>query len=199
MRVVLACNVELWAHVLVALLKFYFPKVAKEYSDNMDALLAHHPEFDRPIDNTFFAAASFNFGPQVVTYEHTDSGNKANGICPIFCSGNFDANIGGHLVLRQLKLLVRFPPGSVALIPSATMMHGNVAIQPGERRESFTQYAAGGLFRWVQYGFRSWKALSELPDLMAEELGKRPTRWQEALAKFSTVSSLHEDRMRLFG
>lgn len=34
---------------------------------------------------------------------------------------------------------------------------------------------------------------------MAEELGKRLTRWQEALAKFSTVSSLHEDQMRLFG
>ncbi|KAI0795175.1 hypothetical protein BC629DRAFT_1286708, partial [Irpex lacteus] len=147
-----------------ALFRWYFPKVCHEYYENMKALLAHYPEFKPLKENSAFAATTFNFGPRVVTYEHTDSGNKANGICPIFCTGDFDADVGGHLILRQLKLLVRFPPGSVALIPSATLMHGNVSVQPGERRQSMTQYTAGGLFRWVQYGFRSWKALSEDPE-----------------------------------
>ena len=78
-------------------------------------------------------------------------------------------------------------------------MHGNTSIQKGERRESFTQYAAGGLFRWVQYGFRSWKSLSAHPDLLEEELERRRTRWEQAIAKFSLVSSLHDDRMHLYG
>lgn len=165
----------------------------------MKALLEHHSEFSSPTGNTFFAAASFNFGPNAVTFEHTDSGNKANGLCPIFCSGNFDARKGGHLVLRQLKLVIEFPAGCVAIIPSATLMHGNATIQPGEQRESFTQYAAGGLFRWVQYGFRSWKCLAEDPGLLADELKRRETRWEDALSKFSLSSCLHDDRMRLYG
>lgn len=78
-------------------------------------------------------------------------------------------------------------------------MHGNTSLQRGESRESFTQYAAGGLFRWVQYKFRSWKSLSEDAALLAEELEQRGTRWQRALAQFSTVLSLHADRMRLSG
>ena len=165
----------------------------------MESLLDNHQELDRLVPGTVFAAASFNFGPNVVTYEHTDSGNKANGPCPIFCSGTFDPRKGGHLVLRQLKLLIQFPPGSLALIPSATLQHGNVSIQPGEQRESFTQYAAGGLFRWVKYGFQSWKSLSEDPVLLQREIEARRTRWQTAIEQFSTLTSLHEDRMRLFG
>ena len=187
------------ADVYTGLFRFYFPKVYQEYQQNMEALLDNHREFQRPIANTQFAAASFNFGPHAVTFEHTDSGNKSNGICPIFCSGTFDSRKGGHLVLRQLKLIVEFPAGSIALIPSATLMHGNTSIQSGEQRESFTQYAAGGLFRWVQYGFRSWKSLSAHPNLLAEELERRPMRWEQAISQFSSVSSLHSDRMRLYG
>ena len=183
---------------LEGIVRFYFPKIYHEYQTNMDALLGHHTEFQRPIANSVFAAASFNFGPDVVTYEHNDSGNKANGPCPIFCSGSFDADIGGHIILRQLKMLIRFPPGSIAVVPSATLMHGNVSIQAGEQRESFTQYAAGGLFRWVQYGFCSWKSLSASPELLKEELEKRQVRWKDAVGMFSTISSLHDDRMRLF-
>ena len=97
-------------------------------------------------------------------------------------------------MLRQLKLLVQFPPGSLALVPSATLKHGNVPIQPGEQRESFTQYAAGGLFRWVSYGFRSWSDLEQDPKELARELTARKTRWMNALGKFSTVESLHADR-----
>ncbi|KAI0689948.1 hypothetical protein BC835DRAFT_1281908, partial [Cytidiella melzeri] len=135
-----------------------------------------------------------NFGPNAVTFPHVDSGNKANGLCLIFCTGNFDATKGGHLVFQQLKIVVEFPPGCLALIPSATMMHGNTSIQPGEQRQSFTQYAAGGLFRWVQYGFQSWKELAKDEDRLAREMDRRDTRWAEAVGGFSTLSSLHDDR-----
>lgn len=170
-----------------------------EYQENMDTLLANHHEFGRPISNTVFAVASFDFSPNAISFEHTDSGNKANGPCPIFCSGKFNPRKGGHLVLRQLKLVVEFPAGCIAVIPSAVLKHGNTSIQAGECRESFTQYAAGGLFRWVQYGFRSWKSLAADEDRLAEELNRREVHWVQALEKFSTVSSLHTDRMHLFG
>lgn len=181
-------------HTIKGVFRFYFPKIYKEYDDNMLAMLLHQVVPTRPISNSVFAAASFNFGPRAVTHEHTDSGNKANGPCPIFCTGTFDPKKGGHLVFRQLKLLVEFPPGSLALIPSATLMHGNVAIRRGEQRESFTQYAAGGLFRWVGYGFRSWSQLEEDEQSLIQELNARKTRWAEALDRFSTIQSLHNDR-----
>lgn len=160
----------------------------------MTELLNHETIPKRPIAGSVFAAASFNFGPRAVTLEHTDSGNKANGLCPIFCSGTFDPTTGGHLVLPQLKLLVQFPPGCLALIPSATLIHGNVPIHAGEQRESFTQYAAGGLFRWVEYGFRSWSMLQEDPEMFAQELKRRETRWTDSLERFSRVDTLHNDR-----
>ncbi|KAJ6599613.1 hypothetical protein B0H10DRAFT_2322761, partial [Mycena sp. CBHHK59/15] len=44
-------------------------------------------------------------------------------------------------------------------MPSGCVDHGNTPLQPGETRTSMTQYAAGGLFRWVAYGFQSAKLL----------------------------------------
>ncbi|KAK7016266.1 hypothetical protein R3P38DRAFT_3203090 [Favolaschia claudopus] len=67
--------------------------------------------------------------------------------------GNFDYTKGRHLVLWECKL--EFPPGSTILIPSAALFHSNTIISAGERRYSFTQYTAGGLFRWVERGFKS--------------------------------------------
>ncbi|KAJ7937906.1 hypothetical protein B0H13DRAFT_1580401, partial [Mycena leptocephala] len=66
----------------------------------------------------------------------------------------FDPDFGGHLVLWDLKLVIRFPPGATILIPSAIVRHSNVPIRPDERRCSFTQYTAGGLFRWIRDGFK---------------------------------------------
>lgn len=173
---------------------FYFPKIYAEYAANMDTLLDHHKDLKRPIPNTVFAATSFNFGPNSTSYEHADHGNKANGLCPIFATGNFDPAKGGHIVLRQLMLIIRFPPGSLCVIPSATLRHGNAAIQNGEERESFTQYASGGLFRWVEYGFQTWPSVLEDPELLEREMARRETRCQESIDQFSHIDSLHEDR-----
>ena len=53
--------------------------------------------------------------------------------------------------------MVEFPPGSTAtvLIPSAILSHSNVEIGENERQYSVVQCAAGGLFRWVDNGFRT--------------------------------------------
>lgn len=126
---------------------------------------------------------------------HTDTGNKANGLCAITAIGQFDSKKGGHLILEQLRLVIEFPPGATILIPSATVTHGNTPIQENETRMSVTQYAAGGLFRWVRYGFQSEKKLrKEDPELADKLTGLKPMAWQSALDSYSTLATLHRDR-----
>ena len=140
----------------------------------------------------------FNFGPSATTFEHRDQKNLPNGWCAVTALGDFDASNGGHLVFRQLGLAVRFPSGSTILFPSATLVHGNTCIQEGEHRASITQYAAGGLFRWVEYGCKLAEELEERDPQRYRELqrtGKQ--RWEEALQRYSTVDSLHRDRMAM--
>ena len=173
----------------------YFPLLYREYVETMSELQQTQPYLCRNHPESIFPAASANFG-SVVTFEHMDFGNKANGICPIWCGGNFDYRRGGHLILRQLKLVIQFPPGSLILIPSATLKHGNVSIGQGETRVSFTQYAAGGLFRWVRYGFRTWAKLqAEDTDRANEEEARRETQWESAMDMFSTLESIQRDRI----
>ena len=50
-------------------------------------------------------------------------------------------------------LIIQFPPGSTILLPSAILAHSNVVISSNKRRDSFMQFTAGTLFRWVEQGF----------------------------------------------
>ncbi|KAJ6610574.1 hypothetical protein B0H10DRAFT_1811327, partial [Mycena sp. CBHHK59/15] len=89
-----------------------------------------------------FLVATFNCNPQAAAFDHC----VKHGLCGITCSGNFDHTIGGHIYLKQLKIVIEFPNGSSILIPSGCINHGNTPLQAGETCSSFTQYAAGGLF-----------------------------------------------------
>ena len=76
------------------------------------------------------------------------------------------------------------------------MSHGNTPIGDGETQLSIAQYAAGGLFRWVAYGFQSAKMLlktqagRKLKKQLDKEAGER---WRKGLAMFSTVGRLQAD------
>lgn len=179
----------------IAMFAHYFPLLYHEYVDAMAELQQKQPYLRRYHSETVYPAASANFG-RVVCYEHADFSNKANGICPIWCGGSFDHRLGGHLILWQLKMVIQFPAGSLICIPSATLRHGNISIAKHETRVSFTQYAAGGLFKWVHYGHQTWEQLAEKDeDFAAAELAIRNTRWRQAAKKFSTIESLHRDRI----
>ena len=120
--------------------------------------------------------------------------NLPFGWCAITALGPFDPTHGGHLVLWDLKIVIEFPPGSTILIPSATLRHSNMAIQPGEKRFSITQYTAGGLFRWVDHGFQpSEDYISGLDgEQLVEEGLKSAGRWAEGINLFSTLTSLQQ-------
>ena len=78
------------------------------------------------------------------------------------------------------------------IYPSSTGR--NVAIGPGEKRYSFTQYSAGGLFRWVEYGLRTYSDMVLHDPEMAERVeAAKPSRWKSALDLYSTFDELLTD------
>ncbi|PPR02920.1 hypothetical protein CVT26_009775, partial [Gymnopilus dilepis] len=145
------------------------PRLYAYENDCLSKIIAHdqelrrtntHPnpeekELHRNWPKTPWAAATFNFGPQTICYKHIDYNNLAFGWCSITALGNYDPTQGGHLILWELGLVIEFPPGSTILIPSAAISHSNVRVRSNERRYSFTQYSAGGIFRYVNNGFKT--------------------------------------------
>ncbi|KAF7797134.1 hypothetical protein EIP86_008326 [Pleurotus ostreatoroseus] len=130
----------------------------------------------------------------------SDQLNLADGLCWIMANGDYDPTVGGHLILWELGLVVEFPPGATVLIPSAVITHGNVPVREGETRTSMTQYAAGGLFRWVEYGFQTERSLMESGSAHSVKVaGERATRWEQTVSLYSEYQSLGEDRRAVFG
>ncbi|KAJ6454060.1 hypothetical protein C8R47DRAFT_997442, partial [Mycena vitilis] len=171
------------------------PAVHALYTVTLDALTAdYNPSLRRNFERRFsaFATATLNFGPTTVTLPHIDALNLAWGWCAITALGFFNPDTGGHLVLWDLLLIIRFPPGSTILIPSAILRHSNIGITPNETRYSFTQYSAAGLFRWVDNGFKSDITVTEeiRHDLDAQAARGRAsqTRWKTGIDSYKRWS-----------
>ncbi|KAL1739111.1 hypothetical protein HDZ31DRAFT_49910, partial [Schizophyllum fasciatum] len=125
------------------------PLLFAYYAEHMAALFQNDPSLVRNFTRSIWACITVNFGPRTVTFKHRDFGNLPFGWCAITALGRFNPDTGGHLVLWECGLVIRFPPGSTVLIPSAIIHHSNTRIARNERRYSVTQYSAGALFRWV--------------------------------------------------
>jgi hypothetical protein len=139
-----------------------------------------------------FAACTFNFGPRAICASHLDFANLAWGWCAITALGNFDPDYGGHLILWDLGLVIRFPPGSTILIPSALIRHSNVPIRAHEQRGSFVQYTAGGLFCWVRNGFKTseaWYSSASRTQLEEREEEDK-VWWEQGMNMLSIIDDL---------
>ncbi|KDR65108.1 hypothetical protein GALMADRAFT_82268, partial [Galerina marginata CBS 339.88] len=180
----------------------FAPKLYQYYAQTLGKLFEKHEGLVHNFRNSIFPAASFNCGPTTVSLDHTDYGNLSHGLCALTALGSYDPTLGGHLIMFNFKLVVEFPPSSTVLIPSGCLDHGNTPIQDGETRLSIAQYAAGGLFRWVAYGFKSAKALTKtkLGKVQKEDFDKRNgVRWSEGMEMFSKVDELQADLQTVFG
>lgn len=145
----------------------------------------------RPFPAGVFAAAAFNCGPKVWTFKHRDVLNLPYGWCAVQALGRFDATKGGHLILWDLKLIIEFPPGTLILFPSATLLHSNIPVADDEERVSFTQWSAGGLFRFVDNEFKTEEQFSAAaPKRFKEAMARKETRWDEGIKYWSTVFEL---------
>jgi hypothetical protein len=163
-------------------MKTWSPSLHKHYVDYMQALKVKFPKLVFPHERSIFPAATYNLGPRTITLPHVDLKNLAFGWCAVTALGDFNYIKSGHLVLWDLNLVIQFPPGSTILIPSAVLSHSNAAISDKEKRYSFTQYAAGGLFRFVDNRFRTFKALSRQEQ--DERTAINATQWRRALSLF---------------
>ncbi|PPQ97895.1 hypothetical protein CVT26_013069 [Gymnopilus dilepis] len=165
------------------------PKLYHYYVEHLAKLHEKHPGLKRLFPSSVFAAASFNFGPRTACRKHKDFANLPFGLCAVTALGSFDPRKGGHLVLWECRLVIEFPPGSTILLPSAIIAHSNTPVQKHEKRYSFAQYTAGGLFRWVEHDFKL--AADYYASLSAEELDvarqKDAERWQHGLSLFEQV------------
>ena len=160
----------------------YFPKIHGAYKTLLDELILWDPTLRRTFPGTSFAAASVNFGPKTECYPPRDFGNFSCGQCTVTSLGDYDADKGGHLAFWDLGLLIRFPPGSLTLLPSALVRHSNTPVAPHERRYSFAQYTPGGLFRWASSGFKLG------PRKLVEPGEVQQKRWAAFVDMFSKLS-----------
>jgi hypothetical protein len=177
---------------LAGVFKAWAPKLYQYYETKLGQLYARTPSLETNFENSIWTAGTFNFGPQTVSLKHRDSANLAFGLCAVTALGQFDSKHGSHLVLWDMKLVIEFALGSTILIPSAILAHSNTLLQPGEVRMSFTQYCAGGLFRWVDQGFQTasgFKAVDEKGKRQFDHESKK--RWQMGMGLFSTLSELY--------
>ena len=186
---------RLLTHLLSACFALWAPHVYGYYKEHLDKLFERMPELHRIFPKSVFPTAAFNFGPNVWTFKHRDVKNCPFGFCAIQSLGRFDPTKGGHIILWELGLIIEFPPGSLILIPSATITHSNVPVAEGEERASFTQYAAGGLFRFVDYGFCTEIDLKERDyDRYIKMREAKPDRWQAGLDLLTKLQDLWPDR-----
>ena len=167
------------------------PRLYKYYLEHDNKLREIHRHLRRPFVGSIFSCATFNFGPNVWTFKHRDVLNLAFGWCAVQALGRFDATKGGHLVLWDLKLVVEFLHAALILLPSATVAHSNVPVQPGDERVSFTQFTAGGIFRYVDNGGQTVEELAEGdPQEYDRVMLLKAARWEAGLSLLSTLDEV---------
>lgn len=173
------------------------PDVLADYDSCHKAALSSERSLDRvyPKDSDLdlpFASLTANLGPQTVCKTHKDIKNKApGGVCAVQTLGPYNSELGGHLVLHELRGIVEMRPGDVIFFPSAVINHETIPISAQEKRYSLVWYSAAGLFRWRDAGGRSLKkwAKDSPSDYDAhQQMG--PQRWSDGWQNFSTPSSL---------
>ncbi|KAF8828333.1 hypothetical protein HHX47_DHR4000477 [Lentinula edodes] len=141
----------------------WFPKAYGEFQRRNAQLKVKIPEYDENIEGSVYSCCTANCGPNTWTHIHRDTMNATGACCAITSGGPHDPTKGGQLIIWDLKLIFDFPPGSTILLPSALFRHSNIPVQKGDKRVSFTQYTAGGIHRWLEYGGRTEEAF-ELED-----------------------------------
>ncbi|KAL1739419.1 hypothetical protein HDZ31DRAFT_68957 [Schizophyllum fasciatum] len=185
------------AHFASSVFYNWAPRLWMHYAEHMRVLFENDPTLERNFAKSVWACITINFGPRTVTYKHRDFGNLPYGWCAITALGKYDPDRGGHLVLWECGLVIRFPPGSTIIIPSSIIHHSNTKIARKETRYSVTQYTTGAIFRWVQHGCvldeEYYSSLS--PAEHRDAMKANASRWREGAKLWSTISELRDPAM----
>ncbi|KAF9069539.1 hypothetical protein BDP27DRAFT_1142043, partial [Rhodocollybia butyracea] len=90
----------------------FTPATYQYYRMELDRLYASSDRLYNWFPRSVFASITFNLGPWMISWPQTDNHNLTFGWCAITALGNFDPEEGGHLILWDLGLVIRFPPSS---------------------------------------------------------------------------------------
>ncbi|KAG8902564.1 hypothetical protein FRC00_002448 [Tulasnella sp. 408] len=177
--------------------KTWAPDIYEDYLHCHTNIVSRNPSLDivypaEASDVLPFASLTANLGPRTVCYRHKDAKNRAaGGLCVVKALGPYDWRRGGHLVLHELGLIVEMRPGDVVFFPSAVISHETIPIGDDERRYSLVWYSAGGLFRWLDFGFQSltsWGIVD--PTGLDAHQNRGEARWNEGWKRYSTIPEL---------
>jgi hypothetical protein len=173
---------------LPAFFQHYFEQVEKYYYDVTTSVA----EFGRkaglnlhlPIPEVPFTSYTFNVGTKSICQPHIDGSNLASGLCLVVPLGDFDPEQGGHIVLHDLGFVCEVAPGSLSLIPSATVTHSNIGIGSEEARFAITAYTPASYFQFFEEGFGPVHKRSAIQN---KELGDQ--RWRKGTARFPHIDN----------
>ncbi|KAG6908616.1 hypothetical protein DXG01_003941 [Tephrocybe rancida] len=183
-------DIQRMASCADAAFRLWAPDVYSYYEDRL-SLMWERTGLRRNFERSIFPCATFNIGPNVWTYRHRDSLNCPFGWCGVQSMGRFDPTKGGHLILWEAGVFIEFPPGSLILIPSATISHSNIPVQPGDCRASFTQYCSGGIFRYVDNGFRTESVFAEEDPAGYQKMCEmKESRWETGISLLSNWTDI---------
>jgi hypothetical protein len=113
---------------------------------------AHYVGTPRPLFYSIFSAATFLLGNKALKPLEDD---LAWGWSAFTTLGTYNADTGGHIILWDLNLLVRFPPGATILIPRALVRYSFVRIAAHETRYCLIQFTPAPIFKFCGNGGRS--------------------------------------------
>ena len=107
---------------------------------------------------------------QVHCLEHVDYGNVTGGVCAVLAYGDFDSTKSPYLIFHDLKLVIEFPAGTLALYPSFLLAHSNVSLVEVDSKEdaSLARVRSGA----VWYGSR-WRTTSSCAELGCHSNGQK--------------------------
>ncbi|KAG6913903.1 hypothetical protein DXG01_003624 [Tephrocybe rancida] len=182
---------EWLARKVSSIFAHWAPRLHAHYAETKDAICSWNLELKHWL-GCAFAAIVCNLGPQTICYKHQDGANLPYSWCCVTLLGNFDPMRGGHIILWNLGIAVECPPFHHFYLPSSSIVHSNVAIQPGETHLSVTHYSAGPLFQFTERGMRAeldFKQTASKED-RKRSAAKDAEWWKFGLSLFSTMEEL---------
>jgi hypothetical protein len=90
----------------------YGSRLHSHCKTTLDKIEESQPDLQRPFKGMAFSALTFNLGPRVYTKPHRDMENLTQGFSSITSFGSFDYKKGGHLLLWDLGITIKFPAHS---------------------------------------------------------------------------------------
>ncbi|KIK66717.1 hypothetical protein GYMLUDRAFT_238953 [Collybiopsis luxurians FD-317 M1] len=116
----------------------------------------HNPHLKQNFPDVCFAACHLNLD-FAVSELHNDLLNVFFTMCVVWCCGPFNHKMGGHLILWELGIVIKFPSGCGFIFPSAAISHTNIPIGSDECRHSIAFFTAAGNLHFYHNGFMTDK------------------------------------------